>query len=100
MGVHSRHQRNVPGCKATSVRMTVTRWLWWRLAAGSVLLLDEANSSDVAINMDAAERERYTAQMQLIEQDVSRAARAACPPLPNTGADPGSCTTFTALRLD
>lgn len=43
-----------------------------KFVAGSVLLLDEANSSsDVAINMDAVERERYTTQMQLIEQDVS-----------------------------
>ncbi len=42
------------------------------ISAGSVLLQDEANSSsDVAINMDALERDRYQQQMQLIEQDVS-----------------------------
>ena len=49
-----------------------TNGYFFNLAAGSVLLLDEANSSsDVAINMDAVDRERYTTQMQLIEQDVS-----------------------------
>ena len=43
------------------------------------MLLDEANSStDVAINMDAVDRERYTTQMQLIEQDVSANTDAGC----------------------
>ena len=43
------------------------------------MLLDEANSrTDVAINMDAVERERYTTQMQLIEQDVSANTDASC----------------------
>ena len=52
----------------------------FNLSAGSVLLLDEANNStDVAINMDAVERERYTTQMQLIEQDVSAKMEAGSP---------------------
>ena len=54
------------------------------------MLLDEANSStDVAINMDAVERERYNTQMQLIEQDVSG----------NTDADSHSPCSFFSHRL-
>ena len=42
---------------------------------GSVLLNDEANSlsggTDIAINMDDMERDRYQQQLHLIEENVS-----------------------------
>lgn len=44
------------------------------VAAGSVLLQDEANSmnGDVAINMDSMDRDRYQQQLQLIEETVCK----------------------------
>ena len=54
---------------------------------GSVLLQDEANSRsghDMAINMDAGDRQRYQQQLQLIDEQVTMSPSHHSQPLPSS----------------